>query len=330
MDAEKAAADTSSNGSCDTNDTVSAISYTENDRAITINGANFVYVYNKLTGMFDSMIYKNHSFLKRPMEMNIWRAPTDNDRVVKTLWYEAGYDKMTQRAYDTTVETLSDSSLKLHTTSSMAPIYRQRFLEIDAEWIITPDGIIKSNMEIERDAIMHGMYSEYFNDVTENENPFQPNEAFLPRLGVRLFLSKQMDQAEYYGYGPYESYIDKRRASYLGKFDARVCDLHEDYMRPQENGSHYNCEYVSVADDSRKLTVYNEKPISFNLSEYTAEELTTKGHNYELEKSGYTVFCIDYRQSGIGSGSCGPQLAKEYRLDDTHYTFSFHLKPEIL
>ena len=330
MDAEKAAADTSSNGSCDTNDTVSAISYTENDRAITINGADFVYVYNKLTGMFDSMIYKNHSFLKRPMEMNIWRAPTDNDRVVKTLWYEAGYDKMTQRAYDTTVETLSDSSLKLHTTSSMAPIYRQRFLEIDAEWIITPDGIIKSNMEIERDAIMHGMYSEYFNDVTENENPFQPNEAFLPRLGVRLFLSKRMNQAEYFGYGPHESYIDKRRASYLGKFTSRVCDLHEDYMRPQENGSHYHCEYVSVADDSRKLTVYNEQPLSFNLSEYTEEELTTKGHNYELEKSGYTVFCIDYRQSGIGSGSCGPQLAKEYRLDDTHYTFSFHLKPEIL
>jgi len=327
LNAEKASADSCS---CAANGTASAITYTENDRVITINGADFVYVYNKLTGMFDSMIYKNHSFLKRPMEMNIWRAPTDNDRVVKRLWYEAGYDKMTQRAYNTTVEAQEDGSLKLHTTSSMAPIFRQRFLEIDAEWIITPDGIVRSSMEIERDAIMRGMYSEYFEDVTENDNPFQPNEAFLPRLGIRLFLSKRMNQAEYFGYGPHESYIDKRRASYLGKFTSRVCDLHEDYMRPQENGSHYHCEYVSVADDSRKLTVYNEQPISFNLSEYTEEELTTKGHNYELEKSGYTVFCIDYRQSGIGSGSCGPQLAKEYRLDDTHYTFSFHLKPEIL
>ena len=327
LNAEKASADSCS---CAANGTASAITYTENDRVITINGADFVYVYNKLTGMFDSMIYKNHSFLKRPMEMNIWRAPTDNDRVVKRLWYEAGYDKMTQRAYNTTVEAQKDGSLKLHTTSSMAPIFRQRFLEIDAEWIITPDGIVRSSMEIERDAIMRGMYSEYFEDVTENDNPFQPNEAFLPRLGIRLFLSKRMNQAEYFGYGPHESYIDKRRASYLGKFTSRVCDLHEDYMRPQENGSHYHCEYVSVADDSRKLTVYNEQPISFNLSEYTEEELTTKGHNYELEKSGYTVFCIDYRQSGIGSGSCGPQLAKEYRLDDTHYTFSFHLKPEIL
>ena len=153
---------------------------------------------------------------------------------------------MTQRAYDTTVEAQEDGSLKLHTTSSMAPIFRQRFLEIDAEWIITPDGIVRSRMEIERDAIMRGMYSEYFEDVTENDNPFQANEAFLPRLGIRLFLSKRMNQAEYFGYGPHESYIDKRRASYLGKFTSRVCDLHEDYMRPQENGSHYHCEYVKI------------------------------------------------------------------------------------
>ena len=84
LNAEKASADSCS---CAANGTASAITYTENDRVITINGADFVYVYNKLTVMFDSMIYKNHSFLKRPMEMNIWRAPTDNDRVVKRLWY---------------------------------------------------------------------------------------------------------------------------------------------------------------------------------------------------------------------------------------------------
>ena len=58
------------------------------------------------------------------MEMNIWRAPTDNDRVVKRLWYEAGYDKMTQRAYDTTVEALEDGSLNCkHNLLPMAPIF---------------------------------------------------------------------------------------------------------------------------------------------------------------------------------------------------------------
>ena len=50
------------------------------------------------------------------------------------------------------------------------------------------------------------------------------------------------------------------------------------------------------------------EPISFNASNYTQEELTNKKHNYELEKLGCTVFCLDYCQSGIGSNSCGPAL----------------------
>lgn len=313
-----------------------AITYKENDRYVYINGDNFIYKYNKLTGLFDSMIYKNHSFLKRPMEMNIWRAPTDNDRIIKQLWYHAGYDCVQTRAYETSIENLEDGSLRICTTSSLAPVYRQRYLDIDTTWIINPNGSIVSSMEMERDAVMRGTYADYFHQPETKtfpngvENMLAVNEAFLPRLGIRMFLPKAMNQAEYFGYGPFESYIDKHQASYIGKFTSDVSAMHEDYLRPQENGSHYNCDYVSVSDDNRKLTVYNETPISFNLSEYTAEELTNKAHNYELEKSGYTVFCVDYRQSGIGSGSCGPQLAKKYRLDDTHYSFSFHLKPEVL
>jgi beta-galactosidase len=313
-----------------------AVSYTENDRYIFVNGADFIYTFNRFTGLFDSMIYKNHSFLKRPMEMNVWRAPTDNDRVVKKLWYDAGYDKLTTRTYQTQAEVLSDGSVRIHAVSSMAPVYRQRYLDIEADWTIHPDGSIVSSMEIEQDAVMRGTYGCYFYQHEEKKDrhgitdTFGIDEAYLPRLGIRMFLPKAMKQAEYFGYGPYESYIDKHQASYIGKFNCEVAAMHEDYLRPQENGSHYNCDYVSVSDDNRKLTVYNETPISFNLSEYTAEELTNKAHNYELEKSGYTVFCVDYRQSGIGSGSCGPQLAEKYRLNDTHYSFSFHLKPEVL
>ena len=186
---------------------------------------------------------------------------------------------------------------------------------------------------------MRGTYGLYFNQPEKKldqhgiEDMFGVNgvnEAYLPRLGMRLSLPAEMNRVEYFGYGPYESYIDKHQASWLGHFDTCVSKMHEDYIRPQENGSHYNCEYVTVADRTHRLCVYNETPFSFNLSEYTAEELTEKMHNYELEKSGHTIFCIDYRQSGIGSGSCGPQLADKYRLNGTHYSYSFHIRPEEL
>lgn len=312
------------------------VTYREDERYVYITGSEFSYTFNKLTGVFGRILYKNHSFLDEPMELNVWRAPTDNDRVIKEQWYEAGYDCLQTRAYSNELTSLEDGSLQITTKSGMAPVYRQKYLDFEITWIVKPDGTIHVHFEVERDAVMRGQYGLYFNqperklDMHGIEDRYALTEAYLPRLGLRLCLPKDMSKVEYYGYGPYESYIDKHQASYLGQFDAQVSAMHEDYIRPQENGSHYNCEYVTVADRTHRLSVYNETPFSFNLSEYTAEELTNKAHNYELEKSGHTIFCIDYQQSGIGSGSCGPQLDSKYRLNKTHYSYSFHIKPEEL
>ena len=71
---------------------------------------------------------------------------------------------------------------------------------------------------------------------------------FLPRFGFRLFLKKEFQRVSYYGMGPVESYCDKHRASWHGgrAFCADIIDMHEDYIKPQENGSHFDCAYVSV------------------------------------------------------------------------------------
>ncbi|MBR5896644.1 MAG: glycoside hydrolase family 2, partial [Lachnospiraceae bacterium] len=109
-------------------------------------------------------------------------------------------------------------------------------------------------------------------------------------------------------------YIDKHRADYLGNFEAKISDMHEDYIKPQENSSHYGCKHVTVSDGTTKVTFKHDEGLSFNASEYTQEELSTKRHNYELEKSGYTVFCVDAYMAGVGSNSCGPQLKERYRV----------------
>jgi beta-galactosidase len=152
---------------------------------------------------------------------------------------------------------------------------------------------------------------------------------FLPRFGLRLFMPKAMEQVSYCGIGPMESYVDKRRASWYGKFDSCVADLHEDYLRPQENGSHYGCDFVNVQGEGCSLAVLSEEPFSFNASVYTQEELETKGHNYELEACGSTVLCIDHAVSGIGSNSCGPELMEQYRFQPDSFTRSFRLIPKV-
>jgi beta-galactosidase len=83
-----------------------------------------------------------------------------------------------------------------------------------------------------------------------------------------------------------------------------------------------------VSGGGHGLCVKSSKPFSFNVSPYTQEELAAKKHNFELETCGYTVLCLDYAQSGMGSNSCGPELLEKYRFDEKEFTvvFNFTIK----
>lgn len=278
----------------------------EDDHYLIVSAPEFCYTYDKLRGSFSKMIYHNQNLLERPMEYNVWRAPTDNDRNIKQDWRIAQFDRTMSRAYDTVFKT--GNQVQIETGLSICAVYVQRILDVRAIWTISGDGTVDVELDVRRNL----------------EFPM------LPRFGLRLFLPKEMDQIRYFGLGPVESYVDKRRASYHGLFETSVKDMHEDYLRPQENGSHWDCDYVEVSGSRTGLTAVGSRTFSFNASFYTEEELTEKAHNYELQEAGYTVFCVDYRQNGIGSNSCGPELLKRYRLDEETFSFQIRLKPQFI
>ena len=180
------------------------------------------------------------------------------------------------------------------------------FLRVDALWTVDAQGRIDVTLNCQRDARF----------------------PWLPRFGLRLFLPQDFASVEYFGYGPYESYLDKHQASHLGIYAQAVDAMHEDYLKPQENSSHCGCRYVTLTDGAYSLTAASETAFSMNVSPYTQEELAEKKHNYELEKSGETVFCLDYKMSGVGSNSCGQELLPQYRLEEEEFTFRFTLLPQ--
>jgi beta-galactosidase len=281
-----------------------ALEAEEDDRYLTIRGKTFVYTYNKLTGCFKEMFFENGTLLERPMEYNIWRAPTDNDSKIKSVWLEAHYHRAISRAYETTFDVLKDR-VEIKTTLSITAAPIQRILNINAQWIIWPNGMVDVKLEVKKD----------------REFPE------LPRFGLRLFLPKEMDQVTYYGLGPVENYMDKKRASYHGLFTSYVKDMHEDYLKPQENGSRSDCDFVTVSGKGFSLNAASDRAFSFNASVYTQEELTEKAHNFELVSANSTILCLDYRQNGIGSESCGPDLRKEYMFDEEEFTYEVRLVP---
>ena len=136
----------------------------------------------------------------------------------------------------------------------------------------------------------------------------------LPRFGLRLFLDKAYDTADYRGYGPTESYIDKHQACWYGDHSAKIGQLYEPYLRPQENGSHWGTKRLKVSGGRNEIVITSAEGLSFSLSEYTQEELASKRHRFELEKCGYSVLCADFAMAGVGSNSCGPLLMEKYRV----------------
>ena len=281
-----------------------AVCVSETDAEINMKGECFHYILDKRTGLFTKIEYNGVDQILRPMEVNIWRAPTDNDMYIKLEWYRARYDKARVRCYDTQIEQ-TVNGVKIRCRMSLASETVQRILDMDTIWSIDGNGEIGLNMDVTR----------------------HPEFPMLPRFGLRLFLDRTMRKIKYYGMGPKESYCDKYRASYHSVFESSVEALHEDYIRPQENGSHYDCSYVVAGSENYSFAAVSETAFSFNASVYTQEEMTVKKHNFELEESGNVVLCLDYAQNGIGSNSCGPELLKKYRLDADSFTFKIKLIP---
>ncbi len=272
---------------------------------ITVTGSHFRYVYDVRLAAFSELIYQNQSLITRPMEYNIWRAPTDNDQYVRKEWEACGYNRICVKSYDTTTE-VTPAGVVIQSVLSVSAIYIQRILNITARWLVAPSGKITFSAAVARD----------------------PVTPYLPRFGLRLFLPAGMEKLSYFGFGPYGSYIDCHRASWLGRFDSTVSLQHVDYPKPQENFNHYACEYAVLSNKlGLHLAAVGEPAFDFTASHYTQEELTQKKHSYELQPVQETVLCIDYRQSGIGSASCGPRLPEKYQLLEEQFTFTVELLP---
>ena len=277
----------------------------EDSRAVTVTGDSFRYVFSKTEGVFTAMVKNNVNIMTRPMTWNVWRAPTDNDQFVRKEWEQAGYNEPAIKVYACNAKE-EDGVVVIDCKLSLAAVYRRPVLHLDCRFTVDAEGKVRAEINGKRDM----------------ERPF------LPRFGLRMFLPKSFDTAEYYGYGPYESYCDKHHASSLGHFAQTADDLFEDYVKPQENGSHFGCARVTITDGAGAVTVTSPEDFSFNLSHYTQEEMTEKMHNYELTESLDNVFCFDCKMSGVGSNSCGPRLAKAMQFDDETFTFKFDLTVE--
>lgn len=279
---------------------------TEKNTAIIIEGFDFYHVFDMYDGAFIKISKNNVDFINKPTKFNIWRAPIDNDRGIKEKWISQGYDRAIIHVYNSQIISKSDKEVKILVNYSLGGYTTKPILKGEAIWTVNGNGEIRLETRV-------NVAEEYL---------------FLPRFGIQLSMIEGNEEVEYFGFGPHESYIDKHHSTRRGRFLNTVDDMFENYLVPQENGSRYGTEWLIVSNElGMGLKFYASTEFSFNASHYTPEDLTLANHPYELNKRKETIVNLDYKMSGVGSNSCGPELLKKYRLEEKEFQFNLNILP---
>ncbi|WP_248927198.1 glycoside hydrolase family 2 TIM barrel-domain containing protein [Paenibacillus hamazuiensis] len=275
---------------------------------VIVEGFDFRHVFDLYDGTFVNISKHGLEMLQAPASFTIWRAPTDNDRKIKLKWMEEGYDRAQMRVYRAEIVEQTETALDIEVHFSLGGYIKIPILHGTALWRVDGSGDISLKVKVR---VREGL-------------------VFLPRFGLQLAMPKGMEEVEYFGLGPHESYIDKRHSVKRGKYITRVDRMMENYIMPQETGSRYGTEWAIVSNEQGMgLKFSAPNTFSFNALHFTPEDLTAATHNYELTavKREETIVHLDYKMSGVGSNSCGPELLPQYRLDEKEFAFEIGIQP---
>ncbi|TFE30615.1 glycoside hydrolase family 2 TIM barrel-domain containing protein [Cohnella luojiensis] len=287
-----------------------ALQTEETGRLLTIEGLDFRHAFDLELGTVRRISRNGVNMLDAPSAFSVWRAPTDNDMHVKEKWIEEGYDRAAMKTYQCDWSITGDGDVELRSRFSLGADSKTAILKGESLWKVNASGEIRLQLTVK----------------VQEELPYP----YLPRFGVRLTMPKGMEEVEYSGFGPHESYVDKRQSVRRGQFLTTVDEMFENYIMPQENGSRYGTEWAIVSNaQGMGLRFSTPEGFSFNASHYSPEDLTEARHDWELarKKRKETIVHLDYKMSGVGSNSCGPELAEAYRLNDKEFRYELSLMP---
>ena len=278
----------------------------EGENGVTVTAGELSVRVDKASGFITDITDSGRRVITSPIRPTLWRAPTDNDMNVRREWEAAGLDKMN-------CELLELSAVESEVGAKINVRHR----------------LIAANSTLGE---LHTTYTvaEGAGIAVTAYLELEDRVEFIPRFGYRTTLSNENERLRYFGYGPHESYEDKRLSSYVAIHETTVTDNHEPYIKPQENGAHFGCKWAELLNEGGiGIAVFSlyDGDFSLSASHYSPEKLTNTAYNWELTPDGDITLIIDYRNSAVGSNSCGPRLRKHLQIDEREISFSFRIKP---
>lgn len=286
------------------------INLNETADALVVKGERFEAVFSKEEGTLSAYTLNNIPLISKGLELNLFRAPTDNDKQVSGDWQRKGLYQLQAETgkWETHQE---EDRITLHIRNchkgKLGFEYRT-----EIEYTVNADGSIMVNSVII--------------PVSDSE--------IIPRVGYRMELPEGFERMRWYGRGPWENYVDRKDATPIGVYESTVSDQWVNYVKPQEMGNHEEVRWISITNaDGMGFVFVAGDQMAASALHVRAQDMADPDHlqklihKYDIPMRKETVLCLDAHNRPLGNASCGPGPMKKYELQATPVAFSFIMMP---
>ena len=288
-----------------------SISLDNNEKAYMLTSGDLNLTVSEKDCRITAVTLKDETILVDGPDLNLWRAPTDNDGIRgwsgqddKPLgqWLKAGLNNLKLRDGSVTIEKQDD-----HPT-----------LLIDRTLIGTdPQKPIRCIQRIS--SLQKNGY------ILDTEVRIHEGLPSLPRIGLIMKAAPGFTNINWFGRGPHENYIDRAESAFFRVYDQKIEDQYVPYILPQECGNHTDTRWLKLKGKNT-LHIEGDFPMEFSALNHSPADLYEARHTTDLIQRNETWLSLDYLQRGLGTGSCGPQTREEYTVSTGHYRFRIHFK----
>lgn len=276
--------------------------------ALNITGVAFAVEFDRVTGQIQAWQSEGQDLLQTGPKLQFWRAMIDNDHRSAHMWKQQGVHWLQARTDQVDWHLSEDQTVAtVQVKQRIAPPMLAWGIDTLLTYTITGDGTVT---------------------VEVKGKPTGNAPRTLPRIGLEMTVPNQLDQVEWYGRGPGESYADSKQANRFGIYKQSVDQLFTNYIFPQENGNRTDVKW-SAFTNLRGMGMLVTGTPAFNLSaqHYSVDDLDQAQHTYDLKKREAVYVHLDHQQHGLGTASCGPDVEPEYELMTEAFSFQFQLTP---
>lgn len=281
------------------------LSVEDSSDCIKVEGEDFRLGFNRVSGVLAGCEAGGARIIKKGPSLNFWRAPIDNDKRFLPEWKSLRLDMLRQKTVSAGYSKASNGAVTVDFSSRIGAPSMPAYFKCRQEYIVFPSGEIECHFSGE---------------------PLVKGLPELSRIGTRLELPGEFKHVCWYGRGPGENYADSKKAAPFGIYSADVDELYTPYVFPQENGSRGEVRWAEfINPEGGRVKITGVPEFSFSAHYFTLEDFELAAHDYELQKKDFISLNLDYKQCGLGSGSCGPPTFRKYRVKPEAFSFGYRM-----